>query len=49
MSTYILRSKDNLHATVRFKASPNIDSVFVSYDNDFTYSGMTFAMQSGLV
>jgi len=49
MSTYILRSKDNLHATVRFKVSPHIDSVFVSYDNDFTYSGMTFSMHSGLI
>jgi len=49
VSTYILRSKVNPHAKVMFRASRDIDSVFVSYGNDFTYSGMTFAMHSGLV
>jgi len=49
MSTYILCSKVNPHAKVMFRASRDVDSVFVSYSNDFTYSGMTFAMQSGLV
>ena len=49
MSTYILRSKVNPHAKVIFKPLSNTDSVFVNYRNDFTYSGMTFAMNSGLV
>jgi hypothetical protein len=49
MNIFTLRSKINPHARVLFKILVNNDSVFVNYANDFTYSGMTFAMQSGLV
>ena len=49
MNIFTLRSKINPHARVLFKILVNNDSVFVSYGNDFTYSGMTFAMNSGLV
>ena len=49
MNIFTLRSKINPHARVLFKILVNNDSVFVNYGNDSTYSGMTFAMQSGLV
>ena len=49
MNIFTLRSKINPHARVLFKILVNNDSVFVNYGNDSTHSGMTFAMQSGLV
>lgn len=49
MKKFTLRNKTNHFARVLFKILENNDSVFVSYGNDFTYSGITFAMRSGLV
>lgn len=49
MKKFTLRNKTNHFARVLFKILENNDSVFVSYGNDFTYSGITFAMHSGLV